>query len=150
MYPFVSISYYHFVSRLYHSIPFCIILYTITWLLCAFSLVVDRDLLKDTDDVKSTRKWRQINLYAVTSSVIYYSTHTENFIYLFNITQSLYYIILAVVSVYIFIGSVYTSHFISVFLHVFLYLWISLLFAVILYLCLCMYLCLCWYSKRKR
>ena len=31
-------------------------IYTITWLLCAFSLVVDRDLLKDThtDDVKST------------------------------------------------------------------------------------------------
>ena len=30
--------------------------YTITWLLCAFSLVVDRDLLKDvhTDDIKST------------------------------------------------------------------------------------------------
>ena len=30
--------------------------YTITWLLCAFSLVVDSDLLKDThtDDVKST------------------------------------------------------------------------------------------------
>ena len=26
----------------------CIVLYTITWLLCAFSLVVHRDLLKDT------------------------------------------------------------------------------------------------------
>ena len=33
-----------------------IFIYTITWLLCAFSLVVDRDLLKDThrDGVKST------------------------------------------------------------------------------------------------
>ena len=33
-----------------------IYIYTITWLLCEFSLVVDHDLLKDThtDDVKST------------------------------------------------------------------------------------------------
>ena len=30
--------------------------YTITWLLCAFSLVVDRDLLKDT------HRWRQIHV----------------------------------------------------------------------------------------
>ena len=30
--------------------------YTITWLLCAFSLVVDRDLLKDT------QRWRQIHI----------------------------------------------------------------------------------------
>ena len=30
--------------------------YTITWLLCAFSLVVDRDLLKDT-----AHRWRQIH-----------------------------------------------------------------------------------------
>ena len=33
---------------------YCIV-YTITWLLCAFSLVVDRDLLKDT------HRWRQIH-----------------------------------------------------------------------------------------
>ena len=34
----------------------CMIFYTITWLLCAFSLVVDHNLLQDThrDDVKST------------------------------------------------------------------------------------------------
>ena len=39
-------------SSIYTIIPY----YTITWLLCAFSLVVDRDLLKDThtDGVKST------------------------------------------------------------------------------------------------
>ena len=34
----------------------CVLRYTITWLQCAFSLVVDRDLLKDThtDGFKST------------------------------------------------------------------------------------------------
>ena len=39
-------------SSIYTIIPY----YTITWLLCAFSLVVDRDLLKDTHTggVKST------------------------------------------------------------------------------------------------
>ena len=48
--------------------------YTITRLLCAFSLVVDRDLLTNTqtDGVKSTSYHN-----AMTSSVIYYSTHTE-------------------------------------------------------------------------
>ena len=46
--------------------------YTITRLLCAFSLFVDRDLLKNTqtDGVKSTSDHN-----ATTSSVIYYSTH---------------------------------------------------------------------------
>ena len=126
------------------SFHWCIDIYAITWLLCAFSLVVDRDLLEDT------HRWRQIHvrsrqqtcfsffmppkyfnkpfefllyktnrlhfpvrvycnrsqktsqrvknnshttrlrlssccLHAVTSSVIYYSTHTrENVIYLLS------------------------------------------------------------------
>ena len=61
--------------------PIFITFYTITRLLCAFSLVVDRDLLKNTqtDGVKSTSDDN-----AMTSSVIYYSTHTEK-CYLFVI-----------------------------------------------------------------
>ena len=38
------------------SLCTCILIYTITWLLCAFSLVVDRDLLKNT------HRWRQIHV----------------------------------------------------------------------------------------
>ena len=116
-----------------------IAIYTITWLLCAFSLVVDRDLLNDThrwrqihvrsrqptcfsffmppkyfnkllnfywikqmdyitEDVTawiknnsdatrlSSRVVRFCSLHAVSSSVIYYSTHThKNVIYLLYI-----------------------------------------------------------------
>ena len=48
--PNMSLMYLHLIPNILH--PY---IYTITWLLCVFSLVVDRDLLKDThtDDVKS-------------------------------------------------------------------------------------------------
>ena len=52
--------------------------FTITWLLCAFSLVVDRDLWKDT------HRWRQIHAIHVSELVFLFSCPPNPWINLLN------------------------------------------------------------------
>ena len=76
------VSYSMVIDEMIRSLACFIKFYTITWLLCAFSLVIDCDLLIDHRKYHSMYWTTIIFLFliqAVTSSVIYYSTHMEKY-----------------------------------------------------------------------